>query len=112
MVHKMKLFNSPFQTIKSETKTIEMRLCDEKRKLIKVNDIIEFVNNDTSELLRAMVVNLYYYKDFIELYRNHNKISIGYNIDEEANPEDMLAYYSLDNIKKYGVVGIEIKVIK
>ena len=43
MIHQMKLFNGPFQIIKSGSKTIEMRLNDEKRKLINVNDIIEFV---------------------------------------------------------------------
>lgn len=112
MIHQMNLFNSPFEHIKSENKTIEMRLNDEKRQMIKINDVIEFINNDTSEILRALVVNLYYYKDFHELYKNHNKISIGYNINEEANPKDMLAYYSEEKINKYGVVGIEIKVIK
>ena len=112
MIHQMKLFNRPFQIIKSESKTIEMRLNDEKRRLIKINDIIEFINNDTSEVMKAMVINLYYYDTFEQLYNNHNKIAIGYTIDEEAKPEDMLAYYSQDKINKYGVVGIEIKVIK
>lgn len=112
MVHQMKLFNKPFHSIKDEKKTIEMRLNDEKRRLIHINDIIEFVNYDTSEVLKALVVNLYRYDSFEELYTNHNKVSIGYNIDEEANPKDMLAYYSLDKINKYGVLGIEVKIIK
>ena len=111
MIHQMKLFNKPYETIKLGTKTIEMRLNDEKRRLIKINDIIEFVNNDTSEVLRTLVVNLYCYSNFEELYKNHNKISIGYNIDEEAKPEDMLEYYTEDKIKKYGVLGIEVKII-
>lgn len=35
MLHKMKLQESPFERIKSRTKTVEFRLYDEKR--IKIN---------------------------------------------------------------------------
>ena len=34
--------------------------------------------------------------------------SIGYAKDEKANPNDMLMYYSEENIEKYGVLGIEL----
>ena len=40
---------------------------------------------------------------------NHNKISIGYTENEIANPDDMLMYYSKEDIEKYGVLGIELK---
>lgn len=43
----MRLHNSPFKLIKNGTKTIELRLNDEKRKLIKVGDIIRFTNRVT-----------------------------------------------------------------
>ncbi len=42
----------------------------------------------------------------------HSKISIGYTEDETANPDDMLSYYTKEDIEKYGVVGIEISVIE
>jgi hypothetical protein len=51
------------------------------------------------------------YSDFNELYANHGKVSIGYDENESADPDDMLMYYSVENIAKYGVVGIEIKII-
>ena len=41
----MKLQPGPFEAIKNGTKTIEMRLWDEKRKHITVGDTIEFVND-------------------------------------------------------------------
>ena len=34
MIHKMNLWNDSFNKIKDKTKTIEMRLCDEKRSII------------------------------------------------------------------------------
>lgn len=111
MIHKMKLQNDPFIKIKNKTKTIEMRLNDEKRKELKINDVIEFTDILTNEKIYVKVTNLYYYKDFKELYKKHDNISIGYLENEVANPNDMEKYYSKDEINKYGVVGIEIKVI-
>ena len=42
MIHNMRLHNEPFELIKNGTKTIELRLNDEKRSVIKENDIILF----------------------------------------------------------------------
>ena len=78
----MKLWNDSFISIKNGYKTIEMRLNDEKRRLINVGDLIEFVNKSTNETLKTKVINLYKYKDFNEFYANHNKISIGYKEDK------------------------------
>lgn len=108
MIHKMKLWDESFNKIRNKTKTIEMRLCDEKRSIISVGDTIEFTNTKTYETCECMVVNIYKYENFYELYKHHNKIAIGYSDNEMADPNDMLVYYSLENIKKYGVLGIEV----
>ena len=42
MTHKMHLDKGPFQKIWYGAKTIELRMFDEKRREIKVGDIIEF----------------------------------------------------------------------
>lgn len=42
MIHEMKLLEDPFEQIKSGAKTVEIRLFDEKRKVLRVGDIIEF----------------------------------------------------------------------
>lgn len=87
-----------------------MRLYDEKRSCIKVGDSIEFTDVETLQTLYCRAVNLYVYPSFKELYKRHDKLSIGYREDEEAKPEDMLAYYSQAEIDKYGVVGIELEI--
>ena len=110
MVHKMKLWNDSFEMIKSGYKTIEMRLNDEKRTLIRIGDTIEFTNTSTNEVLSCVVTNLYKYSSFDELYLHHDKKSIGYLENEIASPKDMLVYYSQENIDKYGVLGIEVKI--
>ena len=87
-----------------------MRLDDEKRSCIIINDTIEFTNTATQEKMSCQVLNIYKYANFAELYKHHDKISIGYQEDEVANPDDMLAYYTVEQIEKYGVVGIEVVV--
>lgn len=108
-VHEMRLHNSPFKLIKNGSKTIELRLNDEKRKLIKVGDIIRFSNRVTLEELDAEVINLYSYPSFEELYKHFDKVSMGYDANEVANPNDMEQYYTKENQEKYGVIAIEIK---
>ncbi len=109
MKHEMKLNNEPFECIKNGTKTIELRLNDEKRKLLTVGDYIEFTNRVTSEKLLVEVIDLFKYNSFEELYKHFNKIEMGYSINEEANPKDMENYYSKEEQEKYGVLGIKIK---
>ncbi|MDD4213140.1 MAG: ASCH domain-containing protein [Bacilli bacterium] len=110
MKYEMNLWNDSFEAIKSGCKTIEMRLNDDKRKLINPGDIIKFINAKTNEKIECLVLAKYQYRDFEELYKNHDKISIGYQANEEANPSDMLTYYKKEEIQKYGVLGIEVKV--
>jgi len=109
MKHEMKLNNEPFECIKNGTKTIELRLNDEKRKLLTVGDYIEFTNRATNEKLLVEVIDLFKYNSFEELYKHFNKIEMGYSINEEANPKDMENYYSKEEQEKYGVLGIKIK---
>ena len=105
----MKLWNDSFEAIKNKTKTIEMRLNDEKRSNIKIGDIIEFTNTMTLEKLKVKVDNIYKYANFEELYKHHDKISIGYKEEEIADPNDMLMYYKKEDVEKYGVLGIGLK---
>lgn len=112
MKHKMRLNNVPFNCIKNGTKTIELRLNDEKRQLLKENDLIEFINRTTLENIIVEIVKLYKYSNFDELYKHFDKISIGYDKDDIANPKDMEKYYSKEEQYKYGVIGIKIKLVE
>lgn len=111
MLHEINLWHSSFEKVKSGAKTIEMRLNDEKRSLVKIGDTIEFTDTSNGRKCRCSVLDLFRYASFEALYQNHNKMSLGYEESEPALPSDMLTYYSEDEIKKQGVVGIEIRVI-
>ena len=109
-VHNMKLHSSPFEMIKSGKKTIELRLFDEKRQRIKAGDKIVFTNTSTSETLNRTVAKLHRFNSFEELYKSLPLLQCGYTADDvdNAKPSDMEQYYSLEEQKKYGVVGIEL----
>ena len=112
MEHFMQLHQGPFDAIKSGKKTIEMRLNDERRKELRVGDVIEFTNRVTLEKLEVSVENIYYFDTFEELYKYFDKISLGYKEDEIPNPKDMDIYYSKEQQEKYGVIAIKITVVK
>lgn len=105
----MKLNNEPFNLIKNGTKTVELRLNDEKRKLFNIGDEIEFTNITNGEKLFVDIINLHKYPSFKELYKHFNKIEMGYTADEPAESKDMEAYYSKEDQDKYGTLGIEIR---
>ena len=111
MRHNMKLKDRPYNRILYGNKDIEMRLYDEKRKLININDIITFTNITSMESFDVRVINLHRFNSFEELYSMFDKVRLGYGVDEVALPSDMKVYYSDEEIQKYGVLGIEIEKI-
>ena len=110
MTHKMNLAPRPFELIKSGKKTVEMRLNDEKRRVIKVGDEIAFTHNESGEVLFAEVTALYPFGSFSELYSAFNPEALGYAKGEISSPSDMNEYYTEEQQEKYGVLGIGIKV--
>ncbi len=111
--HNMRLNASPFEMIKSGQKTIELRLFDEKRRLIETEDTIIFTNIDTGDTITARVLNLHRFDSFEELYRFLPLLKCGYTADDidGADPSHMEQYYSVEEQEKYGVVGIELCLI-
>jgi ASC-1-like (ASCH) protein len=82
-----------------------LRLNDDKRRKLKIDDVIKIWNEDDS--FKARVVNLHKYKNFSELADNVDIEKTGFK-----TKKDLLLvleeFYSVDSQKKFGVVGIEI----
>ena len=112
MTYQMRLHNEPFQLIKDGTKTIEMRLYDEKRRKLKIGDIIEFQNRADGDTVLAHIIQLHIFPNFATLYKNFDQVKLGYSNDQDANPDDMNQFYASDEQEKYGVVAIEIALVK
>lgn len=108
MIHKMKLNESPFERIKNGTKTVEFRLYDPKRQMIKIGDKIEFSKlPDLQEKILVDVTDLYRENTFERLFRKL------YSNEEEIleKTKSMYDIYSPEREKKYGVLGIKIEII-
>lgn len=111
MKHFMKLNKSPFESIANGEKTIELRLYDEKRSIIKVGDEIEFSETDNeSNKILTKVIALHRFNTFKELYNSLPLTKCGYTPENVsiASYKDMQKYYSPEKEAEYGVVGIEI----
>ena len=105
----MNLYLNAFELINNNTKTVEIRLNDKKRQKIKEGDLVVFTNKETKEEIIVEVIGLRKFNTFNELYSSYEKTSLGYKKDEIADPNDMLLYYSKEQVEKYGVLAIEIK---
>lgn len=115
MKFEMNLNPEPYDLIERGIKTIEMRLYDERRRSIKINDIIEFTNTaDDSKKMSCKVKNLYRFRNFEELYSKLPLLKCGYIRENvaSANPSDMNKYYSDEQIRCCGVIGIELEICK
>ena len=112
--HMMKLNPSPFKMIKEGNKTIELRLYDEKRKMISVGDTITFTNTtDSNDKLYVKVIDSFIFNSFDELYKNLPLLECGYTTEDidTASAYDMEKYYSKEMQQRYGVVGIKISLM-
>lgn len=109
MLHEMRLKPDPFDRILSGKKKIEFRLWDEKRQLISQGDQIIFTNTDTGKTISTYVVGIHIANSFVQL----KDVLIKKKLIEETDfePSAMLKYYSGEEEKKYGVVGIEIALL-
>lgn len=105
----MRLRLSPFEKIKNGSKTIELRLYDEKRQKVQVGDFIEFTYlDDLTQRIQTRVIALHRFTSFAELYNSLPKEKLGYSLADTPAPNHMDAYYSREDQEKYGVLGIEL----
>ncbi len=112
MTHYMNLNPQPFSLIASGKKTIELRLLDEKRKLISVGDTLIFKCAEAPfDTVCCKVKALHKFESFEQLYRVLPLDKCGYLQNEiaDASPKDMEIYYPPEVQARFGVVGIEIE---
>ena len=114
MEHYMSLYERPFNDILNGNKTLEIRLNDEKRRKVSVGDYIIFSKlPSVDETLKVEVIGLYPYSSFRELYEAFPFAEFGC---EGRTMEDLLeGTYKLwvkEREKKYGALGLRIKLIK
>ena len=113
MTHILKLQSKFFDFINNGTKRIELRLFDEKRQQININDIIEFKREpELIDTLKVKVIGLLRYNSFKDLFED---FSIGIMADNSMTKNELLntleEFYTPEKQEEYGVLGIKIEKI-
>ncbi len=109
-MYKMNVRQPYFSMIKAGTKTIELRLYDEKRQKIKISDKIEIsCAENLEDKLFVEVTALYKAANFKELCDKIDIKKAGLSGTPEEVQRTMEEFYSIEAQQKYGVLGIEIK---
>ena len=113
MNHNMKLHPKYFECILNGTKRIELRLNDEKRRLIKIGDLITFYKMpEEKESLTVKVVDLLRYDSFEDILNDYDISLVG---DKDDTKEELINvlnnFYTKEEQEKYGVLGIKIEKI-
>ena len=105
----MRLQEKYFNLINSGTKTIELRLRDEKRRLIHIGDEIEFsqINNPTQKCLKK-VKALYGAQDFEQLCEQIDIAKTGFETVAELILV-LAEFYPVAKQIQYGVLAIELE---
>lgn len=114
MNHNMKLTENPFERIKNNSKSIEVRLFDEKRKTIEIGDTITFHKLPSlKESIKVRVIGLSRFNDFRTLFSIFGNKEFGkpndFTIEEQIS--GMREIYSRKKENKYGVLGIHIQLL-
>ena len=111
MEYKMKLQPEYYDDILYGTKRIELRLYDEKRQNLKLEDTIEFVKEpELKESFKAKIIGLLRYSTFEEII---NDFDISILADKSMTKKRLLdtleTFYSKEEQEQYGVLGIRIE---
>lgn len=111
----MRLGEEIFEKIKNGQKTIELRLLDEKRKVLKVGDTIDFGKRPSlHERLKVKITDLKIYQTFEEVYDNCDLKDLGYdeNMSKEDFVEKMYIHYNEDEVDDYDVLAIKMELLE
>lgn len=106
MKHNMRLHPEPFAQIAVGTKTIEIRLCDEKRQQIMVGDTIQFINRADNAVLETTVTALVVFPSFAALFAAYDPVQYGAVSATEYSL--LYNYYTIEDEMAYGVLAIHV----
>ena len=114
MHHEMSLRPGPFAKIADGSKRYELRLHDEKRRLITIGDTITFTCTADERTVEVRVTALLPFATFAELYAALPLTECGYTVvsAKDADPRDMETYYPPEKQAQYGVLAIKVERIR
>ena len=112
MKHEMKLKNKYFDMIKAGEKIYEVRLNDEKRRLLHEGDELVFKREpELEETLTTIIKDLIYFESFHEMASTIPAEKVGFaNMGIGEIVDVYHEFYDVNDEQKYGVVAIKVVV--
>ncbi len=108
-IHVMHLRSLRFEQIANGTKTIEVRIYDEKRQKLKVGDNIQFINNEfPNKIITKTIKDIIKFPTLTELFQKVSLAEAGYPLGTsiEESTIDTQQYYNQIEEIRFGVVAI------
>ncbi|MDE6656288.1 MAG: ASCH domain-containing protein [Anaeroplasmataceae bacterium] len=117
----MHLSEEMFLAMKEGIKTIEVRLFDEKRKLIDIGDFIEFHNKDNDANIKMRVADIrieHTFKEVFErridlwntsLYYTPEQLGFSKETSIDTLIKEMYKWYTKEQEEKYGVIAFTLE---
>lgn len=102
-----------FDKIKSGEINLALRVNDTKRRNYKVGNVLTFKKqSDESDEFKVEISNLFYFDTIKDALLGFGKKRFGYteSITADKIEDKMLMFYKNEDIEKYGIVIIEIKI--
>ena len=103
----MHLESEIYNLVNNNIKDIEIRINDEKRRKLKIGDIITIINRGNNDAFKVKITNLEYFSSFNDCINNYDLKRL-YN-DKITSDEflDLLyKFYTKEDEIKYGVIAI------
>ena len=114
-MYKSNVKNIWWKEIKSGNKSVEGRLNKGKFAQFKKNDIVIWINIDNKKECKTKIVRITKYKNFHQYLINEglrNTLPIKQITTIDKGVEIYYKYYSKEDELKYGILAIELKIIK
>ena len=108
MIHTMRLDQTHYNRIKMGSKSVEIRLYDEKRQNLNIGDGIIFSDiENLKDITKVNIEKIRRFDDFSNLFQNYDSSSLWVNISQEKHINSMYQYYKPEQEKLYWVCAIE-----
>ncbi|MBD5391128.1 hypothetical protein HDR67_03900 [bacterium] len=115
----MHLSEEMFLAMKEGTKIVEVRVFDDKRKLVDIGDYIEFHNNNDHIKMRVIDIRIEHtFKEVFERIIDLNNTSLYYTPEQlgfskessiDQLVKEMYKYYTKEQEEKYGVIAFTLE---
>lgn len=101
-----------FLLLKSGEKKVEGRLYDSFFRDLEAGDVLVFLDETTGEKLKTEIVKINVFPSFLPMIDFFGKEILGFAaFDKEETLRTYNSFYTQDEIQKFGVCGVSIKLI-